>query len=344
MSGVVADRLAVIVGADLVCVSFRRARDPPGRHARGVDADISSASLSSRRQLGGPALDRPPDRIDAQAAGLHPDGSPPSARPCCSRCAPPPRSSACRRCRARPAHGFHPPNSRWRPTSPRRPASPSSSRARRRPPAARTRRRPQPDRARSARPRHPAPVRVGDRACRHRLDGPESTRSAIAEQVDAIDAAIAEIRTAVYRPHPRLEAPPRRSAIACSMSWQRPRRALACAPRVDLRRARSTCSSTAALADDVVAVVREALVECRRVTRRRGPPTSRSWSTSTRSPSPSTTTAAAMAHASRRSSGTANLRARAEQHGGELDADRPRSRGHAPELDRHPVAQDEEQP
>ncbi len=143
----------------------------------------------------------------------------------------------------------------------------------------------------------------------------ESTRSAISEQVDAIDAAISEIRTAVYALTSRAEASPALrhrvlDVVAEAASG------LASAPRltfggpVDLL-------VDGALADDVVAVVREGLSNVSRHA------AARTADVSIVVDEHQVAViidddGRGMAHASRRSSGTANLRARAEQHGGEL--------------------------
>ena len=144
---------------------------------------------------------------------------------------------------------------------------------------------------------------------------PESTRSAIGEQVDAIDAAIAEIRTAVYALTARPEASPAlRHRVLDVVAEATP--GLASAPRltfggpVDLL-------VDGALADDVVAVVREGLSNVARHAAAR----TADVSIVVDEHQVAVTIdddGRGMAHASRRSSGTANLRARAEQHGGEL--------------------------
>lgn len=144
---------------------------------------------------------------------------------------------------------------------------------------------------------------------------PEPTRAAIADQVDAIDAAIAEIRTVVYALTSRATASPALrhrvlDVVAEAASG------LASAPRltfggpVDLL-------VDGPLADDVVAVVREGLSNVVRHAAARSATVSivvdqRLVSVTIDDDG------RGMAHASRRSSGTANLRARAEQHGGEL--------------------------
>jgi len=144
---------------------------------------------------------------------------------------------------------------------------------------------------------------------------PEATRFAIAEQVDAIDAAIAEIRTAVYALTARAaESPALRHRVLDVVAEASS--GLASAPRltfggpVDLL-------LDGPLADDVVAVVREGLSNVVRHASARTADVSIVVDEH-RVVVTIDDDGRGMAHASRRSSGTANLRARAEQHGGEL--------------------------
>ena len=143
---------------------------------------------------------------------------------------------------------------------------------------------------------------------------PEPTRSAIAEQVDAIDAAISEIRTAVFALTSHTTASPALRHRVLDVVAEAAA-GLASAPRltfggpVDLL-------VDGALADDVVAVVREGLANVARHAAAR----SADVSIVVEEQRVAVTIdddGRGLAHASRRSSGTANLRARAERHGGE---------------------------
>ena len=145
---------------------------------------------------------------------------------------------------------------------------------------------------------------------------PEATRSAIAEQVTAIDAAISEIRTAVFALTSRSSAEPALrhrvlDVVAESSAG------LATSPRLTFRGPVDLLVE-GELADDVVAVVREGLANV------------------ARHASAATTDVSIVVDAervvvtidddgtgpskgSRRSSGTANLRERARGHGGDLE-------------------------
>ncbi len=145
---------------------------------------------------------------------------------------------------------------------------------------------------------------------------PEATRAAIADQVDAIDAAISEIRTAVFALTSRSAAAPAlRHRVLDAVAEVSP--GLASAPRltfggpVDLL-------VDGVLADDVVAVVREGLSNVAR-------------HASARTSDVSVVVGAGrvtviidddgrgLPGGSRRSSGTKNLRERAERHGGDFE-------------------------
>jgi len=145
---------------------------------------------------------------------------------------------------------------------------------------------------------------------------PESTRAAIAEQVEAIDAAISEIRTAVFTLTSRSSgAPALRHRVLDVVAESSA--GLASAPRLTFSGPVDLLIE-GELADDVVAVVREGLANVAR-------------HASARSADVAIVVDDAgvivtvdddgrgMSHASRRSSGTANLRARAERHGGEFE-------------------------
>lgn len=145
---------------------------------------------------------------------------------------------------------------------------------------------------------------------------PGSTRAAIAEQVEAIDAAIAEIRTAVFTLTSRSSgAPALRHRVLDVVAESSA--GLASAPRLTFSGPVDLLIE-GELADDVVAVVREGLANVAR-------------HASARTADVAIVVDDAgvivtvdddgrgMSHASRRSSGTANLRARAERHGGEFE-------------------------
>lgn len=145
---------------------------------------------------------------------------------------------------------------------------------------------------------------------------PESTRAAIAEQVAAIDAAISEIRTAVFTLTSRSSgAPALRHRVLDVVAESSA--GLASAPRLTFSGPVDLLIE-GELADDVVAVVREGLANVAR-------------HASARTADVAIVVDDAgvivtvdddgrgMSHASRRSSGTANLRARAERHGGEFE-------------------------
>ena len=200
---VIADRLAAIVGADLVCVIVPA---EPGTlrvdTARGVDADIllgvtypragSSAGRRSRR--GAPDQHRRagPRSSLPDAASRRPDAV---------------ASAALRRRDARRAVGVAlarrsalrtSPIGRWWPTSPaRREYAIQLSRARRDRERLRMVEERGRDRPRSARPCHPAPIRLGARPA---VRPPRGTlrRTRGARPGRAIDEAIGEIRTAVF--------------------------------------------------------------------------------------------------------------------------------------------------
>jgi len=145
---------------------------------------------------------------------------------------------------------------------------------------------------------------------------PESTRAAIAEQVAAIDAAISEIRTAVFTLSSRSSgAPALRHRVLDVIAESSA--GLASAPRLTFSGPVDLLIE-GELAEDVVAVVREGLANVAR-------------HASARTADVAIVVDDAgvivtvdddgrgMSHASRRSSGTANLRARAERHGGEFE-------------------------
>jgi len=145
---------------------------------------------------------------------------------------------------------------------------------------------------------------------------PESTRAAIAEQVAAIDAAISEIRTAVFTLSSRSSgAPALRHRVLDVVAESSA--GLASAPRLTFSGPVDLLIE-GELAEDVVAVVREGLANVAR-------------HASARTADVAIVVDDAgvivtvdddgrgMSHASRRSSGTANLRARAERHGGEFE-------------------------
>ena len=145
---------------------------------------------------------------------------------------------------------------------------------------------------------------------------PESTRSAIAEQVDAIDAAISEIRTAVFALTSRTTAAPALRHRVLDVVAEAGS-GLASAPRltfggpVDLL-------VDGELADDVVAVVREGLSNVARHASARTADISIVVDEH-RLAVTIDDDGRGLSHASRRSSGTANLRTRAQKHGGELE-------------------------
>lgn len=145
---------------------------------------------------------------------------------------------------------------------------------------------------------------------------PDSTRAAIAEQVEAIDAAISEIRTAVFTLTSRSSgAPALRHRVLDVVAESSA--GLDSAPRLTFSGAVDLLID-GGLADDVVAVVREGLAN---VTRHAH---ARSADVAIVVDDTGVTVTVdddgqGMAHASRRSSGTANLRARAERHGGEFE-------------------------
>ena len=145
---------------------------------------------------------------------------------------------------------------------------------------------------------------------------PDATRAAIAEQVEAIDAAISEIRTAVFTLTSRSSgAPALRHRVLDVVAESSA--GLASAPRLTFSGPVDLLIE-GELADDVVAVVREGLANVAR-------------HASARTADVAIVVDDAgvivtvdddgrgMSHASRRSSGTANLRARAERHGGEFE-------------------------
>lgn len=145
---------------------------------------------------------------------------------------------------------------------------------------------------------------------------PEPIRSAIAEQVDAIDAAISEIRTAVFALTSRTAGSPALRQRVLDVVAEAAS-GLASAPRltfggpVDLL-------VDGELADDVIAVVREGLANVARHASARTADVSIVVD-ERRVVVTIDDDGRGMSHASRRSSGTANLRARARQHGGDLE-------------------------
>jgi signal transduction histidine kinase len=145
---------------------------------------------------------------------------------------------------------------------------------------------------------------------------PEATRAAIAEQVEAIDTAISEIRTAVFTLTSRSSgAPALRHRVLDVVAESSA--SLASAPRLTFSGPVDLLID-GELADDVVAVVREALANVARHA------SARSADVAIVVDDAGVTVTIdddgrGMSNASRRSSGTANLRARAVRHGGDFE-------------------------
>jgi signal transduction histidine kinase len=145
---------------------------------------------------------------------------------------------------------------------------------------------------------------------------PEATRAAIADQVEAIDAAISEIRTAVFTLTSRSSgAPALRHRVLDVVAESGV--GLASAPRLTFSGPVDLLID-GELADDVVAVVREGLANVARHA------SARSADVAIVVHDTAVTVTVdddgrGMSNASRRSSGTANLRARAARHGGEFE-------------------------